>query len=896
MNKKLLFVVLIFLTLAGLNAWGQDTYKNGIPVYTHTPPGDFFREWLVCGPFPNPLPPGVTEYRHDSTSLGFYRDYLKAFGGETGIKPYAGMKIPRPDGRIVVWRRIRSYFPQIVLDPVMNPPDSSVAYATAIVRVDSARDVMMKVSSNDGIRVWLNGKMILDHNTSGTDTPDRDFVPVHLNSGDNLFPLKISEGFGRWGFFFRLADIEVAQQEIAQQIPYLIRPTIQKIPEGWSIFAGQKYRTELLPEEKSCTLTVLAPDGHTPEITFKTLLGSSVFLSKDDPRLSPGEHLVNCRIFLENGHVASENGWLYNREPETIQAIWKEFQSVSDPDSTTFEGWAHHLIRDCFRSQIGDELKNGNVPAFRLFRLADVVHRYQDWEQRLAGDSCPYDHIFPKPKKIALQKDRPFHLSKSLFVIDETGGACQADVQRLAESLTPKWSAALTAVSKGHPTPALILGTRAQIPKIRRLAADFSVSFMNKEAYFLKISSDRIVLIGATVAGLHNGLITLKQIFDRWDILPAVEIQDWPSYPVRTAFIYTPGKLDEKAKSRLLQFVDLKYNQLILPTLGYFQLQNPQERARVQAYFNFLRRFHVEPVPYIALPGSEDWNEAVFLRDEPLIFKADTARLSVKHLLNLPDSHPLLASARAQDKNRTLFREGRDYKIVSLDPPIFRRLPGSKIANGDSVFFTGDIYDPREARFHKPCPSEPRVYAAQADAIQATVKLLHPKTIHIGHDEVGLVNADSRCQKRGLPGYELFAEQLNKAFQNVKDADPNIDVELWSDSINPYHNAAQIHLEKTADLLTRRFIVAHWFYDVNSPKEVDLMEKGLDFFLRHGFRVVVCPWEHLTNHQFWEKLLQTYSLHNPNVLGIMHTEWSGKDWGKAPTAMIGWCGKTWLTE
>ena len=804
------------------------------------------------------------------------------------------MKIPRPDGRVVVWRRIRSYFPEIVLDSYMNPPDSSVAYAAAIVRVTSDRDVMVKVSSNDGIRMWLNGEMVLDHNTPGTDTPDRDFVPVHLKAGDNLFLLKISEGFGRWGFFFRLSSLEEAQQEIVEQLPYLIRPTIEKIPEGWSLFAGRRYRVELLPDEKPCTLTVLAPDGHTPEVTFKTLLGSSVFLSKDDPRLTRGEHLVNCRIFMDNGQVASENAWLSSGEPESIQAIWKEFSAVPAPDSTTFEGWAHKAIRDCFRSQIGDELRNGNVPPFRRYRLQDVVHRYRNWEKKMAGETCLYRHLVPEPKRITLQTGANFTLAKPVALVDYTNGSCQADVNRLAQALSEKWHVDFS--EAGATTPQIILGTQKEAEQFQKQGIFLPKTWANEEAYFLKISPTRVVLAGATPQGLHNGLVTLKQIVDRWNSLPPVEILDWPAFPVRTAYIYTRSALDDSAKAELLRFVDLKYNQLVLPTIGYFHLDDPKERTRAQAYFTFLRRFHVEPVPYIALPGSEDWNEAVYLQDEPLIFQGDSTRMAVRHLLNLPDTHPQLASARAGNANYTIFEEGKDYEIVSTDPPVFHRLSGARFANGDTVFFTGDIYDPREARYHKPCPSEPAVYARQTEAIQATVSLLHPKTIHIGHDEVGLVDSDSRCRRRHLSGAELFAEQLNKAFKNVKEADPNIEVQLWSDSVNPYHNAAQIHLEKTADFLTRQFIVDHWFYDVNTPREMDLMQKGMEFFLQRGFRVIVCPWEHLTNHQFWEKLLRVYSLHNPNVLGVMHTEWDGKNWGKVPTAMIGWCGKTWLTE
>lgn len=896
MKRKISRILLAAVFFGVFPLHAQDAYKDGIPVYEKTPPGDFFREWLVCGPFPNPLLPGITQYRHDSTSLGFYRDYLKDFGGETGIQPHEGLQIPRPDGRIVTWRRIRSYFPEVILDSYMNPPDSSVAYAAAIVRVPDERDVMAKISSNDGIRIWLNGEMILDHNTPGTDIPDRDFVPVQLKTGDNLFLLKISEGFGRWGFTFRLSTIESAQKEILEQLPYLIRPTIEKIPEGWSIFAGQKYRVELLPEEKPCTLTVLAPDGHTPEITFKAILGSSVFLSKNDPRLTPGGHLVNCRIFLENGQAVSENAWLFNREPETIQAIWKDFKSVSPSDSATFEGWAHKSIRDCFRSQIGEEIKNGHVPAFHRYRLSDVVHRYRKWETRMKAEPCLYKHIFPLPKQIIPQKGQPFKLAETLSLFDLTKGACQADVSRLSESLLSNWNVSVSPAETDSSDPVFILGTLKQARELQANGVSLPQTFRNAEAYFLQISDSRIALVGASDQGLHNGLITLKQLFDRRNTLPPVEINDWPAFPVRSAYIYTHGNLNDSTRARLFQFIDLKYNQLVLPTFDYFHLENPQEKERVQAYFNFLRRFHIEPVPYIALPGSEDWNEAVYLRDEPLVFKGDSARFAVKHLLKLPDSRPFLASARTGVVGRRIFQNGKDYEILFTDPPVFHRLPGSQIVNGDTVFFTGDIYDPREARYHKPCPSEPLVYSSHADAVQATVNLLHPKTIHIGHDEVGLVDSDSRCRKRNLPGYQLIADQLNHAFRNIKEADPNIDVQLWADSIDPYHNAAGIHLEKTADFLTRKLIVDHWFYDVNGPRDLDLLHKGAAFFLERGFRVLVCPWEHLTNHQEWERVLNRYGMYNPNMLGVLHTEWSGKDWGKVPTAMIGWCGKTWLTK
>ncbi|MCX6226413.1 MAG: hypothetical protein NTV01_16970 [Bacteroidia bacterium] len=81
--------IIQLLTLL-LFATSGTTDDRNIPVYLDPEPGVFFRDWLLCGPFPNPLPVGIHEYRFDSTSLGHYRDYLTQYGGEGSIH----LKIP----------------------------------------------------------------------------------------------------------------------------------------------------------------------------------------------------------------------------------------------------------------------------------------------------------------------------------------------------------------------------------------------------------------------------------------------------------------------------------------------------------------------------------------------------------------------------------------------------------------------------------------------------------------------------------------------------------------------------------------------------------------------------------------------------------------------------------
>ncbi len=896
MSRRALWWFIFLVFISGFRVYAQDAYKNGVPVYSKTPPQDYFREWLICGPFPNPLPPGVTKTPRDSTALGFDWDYLAGLGGETGIQPYEGLSVSRPDGQKVTWRRIRSYFPETVLNLYLKSPGSAVAYAAAIVRVKNDREVMARISSAGSMRVWLNGELVLDHNTPGAGAPNRDFVPVRLTAGDNLFLLKTAERAGRWRFSFRLTSIADAQNDLFKQLPYLIRPTIEKIPEGWSIFAGRKYAVELLPEEKPCTLTIFAPDGHTPEITIQTILGSSVFLSRTDPRLIPGDHLVSCQIFLPNGRVAGETSWFTTGEPESVQTILKDFQAVPPADTATFEGRSHTLIRKGLFSQLTDESKKRNVPAFQRARLKDVVRRFQKWETHLRADTSIYDHILPAPQRVILKKRKHFEWSGSPAFVNLTNGICQADVDRLQRTLGEKWGIFPNMKNAPGNGKNVLLATLRQSDQLRKWGRAVPARFANREAYRLQISADEILLIGASDAGLHNGLVTLNQLAGRWRSLPAAVISDWPAFPVRAAYIHTGGPLTEKERARLLQFIDLKYNQFVLPDFRYFQLDDPGERARVLDYFKFLRSYHVEPVPYVTLPGSEDDDEGIYLRDEPLIFQAGKAQFPVEHLVNLPDTRPFLASGKEGDENRIIYKKGRDYEIVSVNPPAFRLLPGSEIADGDTVYFTGDIFDRRADRFQKPCPSEPAVYRNHEQAVREVVRLLHPRTIHIGDGEVGLVKTDSRCLKRNQAGYELFAGQLNQAYQNVHRADPAIEVQLWADSVNPFHYAAYKHLEQTADLLTRKLILDARCDADDGGGNPDAAGRGTAFFLSRGFRVLAGAGEHLTSLRDWEKVLNRYGRSKPQMLGILYNGQSGKEWGGVSAAMTGWRGSTWLTR
>ncbi len=81
----------------------------------------------------------------------------------------------------------------------------------ALITLDSATDqenVMMRVGSDDSIKVWLNGKVVHDNPVNRGSSNFQDFFRVHLNQGDNLLLVKVSEATGNWSMFVGI-DAEV---------------------------------------------------------------------------------------------------------------------------------------------------------------------------------------------------------------------------------------------------------------------------------------------------------------------------------------------------------------------------------------------------------------------------------------------------------------------------------------------------------------------------------------------------------------------------------------------------------------------------------------------------------------------------------------------------------------
>src|SRR5206468_722187 len=75
--------------------------------------------------------------------------------------------------------------------PLEMPPNS-VCYLTAEVTSPAGATAVLTCGSDDGIKVWLDGKPVHSNDVDRGCKPDADVVPVPLRQGTNVLLFKVN--------------------------------------------------------------------------------------------------------------------------------------------------------------------------------------------------------------------------------------------------------------------------------------------------------------------------------------------------------------------------------------------------------------------------------------------------------------------------------------------------------------------------------------------------------------------------------------------------------------------------------------------------------------------------------------------------------------------------------
>jgi hypothetical protein len=97
--------------------------------------------------------------------------------------------------------------------------ENSAFYFTRVIRVERGRRLALSFGSDDAIKVWLNGKQVAANRTTRAVAPDQEKVTVDLLPSENRLLVKIVNGGGIGGFYFKALEsgVPAAIEAIARK-------------------------------------------------------------------------------------------------------------------------------------------------------------------------------------------------------------------------------------------------------------------------------------------------------------------------------------------------------------------------------------------------------------------------------------------------------------------------------------------------------------------------------------------------------------------------------------------------------------------------------------------------------------------------------------------------------
>ncbi len=227
--------------------------------------------------------------------------------------------------------------------------------------------------------------------------------------------------------------------------------------------------------------------------------------------------------------------------------------------------------------------------------------------------------------------------------------------------------------------------------------------------------------------------------------------------------------------------------------------------------------------------------------------------------------------------------EGRDFEPLA-DPHLnfrFDHAPPAIKLTADSRIEDGEVL--RVSYYHgmaigkkgqvTVCMSEPKLYELWQMKTRLIEEHLSPRCWLLSMDEVRAGGSCAACKSRGMSMAEILGDCITRQFDMIRRLNPRAEVFIWSDMLDPNHNARPNYV------LTEGDYTGSWKY---VPKQLRIVcwycrkrKESLAHFSKLGFQTMAGAYydgDSLDNPKKWLKAMQR----TPGTVGIMYTTWQNK--------------------
>ncbi len=159
----------------------------------------FIRNWEIAGPFP-------LEWGGDSENVGEPEGFDRSYPPEQGYTPRAYFETI--DG-VRGWKEVETDLSGM-LDflPQFATTENVVCYARCRVVAERGMDATLSLGSNDGAKVFLNGREVISRPGGRKADPHMDTVDVRLLPGSNELLIKVMNLGANWRLYASFDDAD----------------------------------------------------------------------------------------------------------------------------------------------------------------------------------------------------------------------------------------------------------------------------------------------------------------------------------------------------------------------------------------------------------------------------------------------------------------------------------------------------------------------------------------------------------------------------------------------------------------------------------------------------------------------------------------------------------------
>jgi hypothetical protein len=193
--------------LAAETAWVQGEARVRVPIV----------RWLVLRPIrvEDRLFTTVNRVRSDGTVVlnsvaagtaqldSFRDDWFDRTGGAASVHPGEGQE-QEIGGDKLVWQRVSPLHDFVDLGRAAGDTDNCVGYAWTEIVSPADTDAWLGIGSDDGLKVWVNGRLVANSWVVRPSRLDDDVVSFRLKAGKNQILVKVQNETAAWSFIARL--------------------------------------------------------------------------------------------------------------------------------------------------------------------------------------------------------------------------------------------------------------------------------------------------------------------------------------------------------------------------------------------------------------------------------------------------------------------------------------------------------------------------------------------------------------------------------------------------------------------------------------------------------------------------------------------------------------------